>query len=178
MAQSIYMYSIGRGKGSLSQPISCIYIIDKGKGSLSQPIYMYFINRGKGSLLVLRVCIIEESAEAKAHCWCHAYCHVCKSEAKAHRNTLKAQLLKWKRIIETFMVDEHEDDEEEDTEKSAEERQGWKEKRQPSIRTRKPKNRTRPDTENHDFRMGIRNSICDFLVGVRNRWSEYGIINY
>ena len=80
--------------------------------------------------------------------------------------------------MKTFMVDEHEDDEEDDTEKSAEERKGWKEKRQPSIRTRKPKNRTRPDTENHDFRMGIRNSICDLSGRCPERGAEYGINNY
>ena len=171
MAQSIYMYSIGRGKGSLSQPILCLYIIDKGKGSLSQPIYMYFISRGKGSLLVSCVCIIEESAEAKAHCWRHVYCHVCISEAKAHRNTLKAHLLKWKKIIETFMSDEHEDDEEEDTQKSAEERKGWKEKRQPSPGTGPT---GKPDTaghRKHDFRIGIRNSIWIFRFGGRERVS-------
>ena len=33
-----------------------------------------------------------------------------KTEAEANRKTLKAHLLKWKRSIETPMVDEHADD--------------------------------------------------------------------
>ena len=67
------------------------------------------------------------------------------------------------------MVDEHEDDEEEDTEKSAEERKGWKVKRRTSHRTREPIPGTPPDTENHDFRMGIRIGIWDFVRGVREQ---------
>ena len=42
------------------------------------------------------------------------------------------------------------------------------------AQTRKPET---PDTENHDFRMGIRIGIWDFVLGVRNRVLEYGI-NY